>query len=89
MLHNLSGFVDVLHVRGMDIANTRIKFDSGSSLCASEACPTVFDTTDETVVAVQGYRHNDSTANELLPPGEDIVLVDRALLEAVFGGVDN
>ena len=62
----------------------KIVVESALSLCANSSCPTVYDTTDPTVVAVQGYV----VAESAVQPGADegIVLVDRALLEQRFRG---
>jgi hypothetical protein len=69
----------------LDVANTRIKLETGQSFCTQNTCPTIYETSDEGWVAVQGYRHHDSTVGEHTPDGEDVVLVDRAPLASVFG----
>ena len=72
----------------MDATSIRIDMGSAVSLCANGTCPTVYGTNDETVVAVQGYRVTDSALSGLAV-GEEVVLVDWALLEAVFGDVEH
>ena len=69
----------------LDITNTRIKLETGRSLCAQNTCPTIYETSNQDWIAVQGYRHHDSAVDEHTPANEEVVLIDRSLLAMVFG----
>lgn len=63
-----------------------VKLTNPRKLCSGGNCPTVHAIEDnDELVAIQGYVVDASTLSKSIPDGEDVVVVDKALLESVFG----
>lgn len=61
-----------------------IRNDSGTGGCSDGTCPTIYDTDDPGVLAVQGATLTDTPALADLgeiPGHETVVLIPRSLLE--------
>lgn len=71
----------------MDAHSSTLKLSNPVSLCSGGSCPTVYEVDGEPdLVAVQGYVR---AIDRNTPQGEQIVLVERALLESVFKQADS